>query len=428
MSTCNPQKPESTHYRRIKAYCSQWFDKNDPHYLLNLFTVLLASSAIAILVFVGSSVYLIYSSSMIKNAETSAGNLINLMIKAEFDLLFKNDATGKQVATIHAADMGKVDQKMRMYLGPFDMHKIKFFSLDRTILYSTDPSLIGKSESSNAILNDVLNTSKPFSKLVLKRKFKDLSGADLADASIVEAYSVITDKNKKVIGAFEVYVDITKIKNDTIRVLWLTMASLSLVLGFCFFNLYLPMRRGTLNLIKAHLDLNDLATKDYLTGAYNRRYITDRAKEEFHRMRRQIGKGVTRHSLGFIMADIDFFKRVNDKYGHAAGDLVLQEVAIRLKAGLRDYDVFCRYGGEEFVVMLPHTNEDESMVVAQRLRLNVNQKPIDLGELGQLTVTVSFGVATSREGRETAHDVLLKADEALYKAKESGRDKVVLSD
>jgi diguanylate cyclase (GGDEF)-like protein len=260
-----------------------------------------------------------------------------------------------------------------------------------------------------------------------KKIFADLGGGKIEDASIVEAYAPTFDANHKLLGVFEVYVDITKTRQEIFHVLTLTMTALAVVLSVCLFSLYLLMKRGTLGLIQAHAELKELATKDYLTGAYNRRYINERIKEEFYRMRRQPRHEQIEKSIGFIMADIDHFKKINDNHGHLAGDQVLREVSRRLKQGLRDYDILCRYGGEEFLVMLPHTCERESMEVAERLRQSVISLPINLDGLEPIAVTVSFGVATSIGGSEPEQAVIARADQALYQAKEGGRDQVVLN-
>lgn len=144
-------------------------------------------------------------------------------------------------------------------------------------------------------------------------------------------------------------------------------------------------------------------------------------------MRRQPRTEQTEKSIGFIMADVDYFKKINDSHGHVAGDQVLREVARRLKQGLRDYDVLCRYGGEEFLIMLPHTGEFEAMEVAQRLRQSVISLPVTIEDIGPIAVTMSFGVATSTALNEPEQAVIARADEALYEAKRGGRNQVVLN-
>ena len=127
------------------------------------------------------------------------------------------------------------------------------------------------------------------------------------------------------------------------------------------------------------------------------------------------------------MTDIDYFKSVNDTYGHAVGDLVLKTVSRVIKNQLRDYDIAGRYGGEEFVVLLPHTKLDEAQMVAERLRKAVENKKIDISKIlpdkGDINVTISLGVSQYKD-----NEFIQEADKALYEAKDSGRNKVVCNE
>ena len=160
-----------------------------------------------------------------------------------------------------------------------------------------------------------------------------------------------------------------------------------------------------------------LALTDSLTGLYNRRYLMA-----------HLGGLMSRAADGaqgpaVLMLDIDFFKRVNDAHGHAAGDAVLREVAARIARHVRAFDLVARYGGEEFVVVMPDTQLAVAAMVAERLRKVVAAKPIALGEgLGEIDVTISVGIAVTREGGDSAGAVLQRADKALYEAKGRGRN------
>lgn len=164
------------------------------------------------------------------------------------------------------------------------------------------------------------------------------------------------------------------------------------------------------------------ATLDALTGLNNRRLFESRLKQEVSTAKRQ-GK-----PLCAMMIDIDFFKSVNDTYGHVAGDSVLKCIAGVIKNELREYDVASRYGGEEFAVLLPFTQLDEAFAVAQRLRLAVEAKTIDIpNEKGDANLsikkTISIGVNEYHEN-DTPQDLYEKADKALYEAKTHGRNQV----
>jgi diguanylate cyclase (GGDEF)-like protein len=165
---------------------------------------------------------------------------------------------------------------------------------------------------------------------------------------------------------------------------------------------------------------------DVLTGWHNRRYLTVRIGEELARARRD------QNRLVCLMLDVDHFKQVNDTWGHAAGDVVLQELAQRIESQVRASDVAARYGGEEFVVLLPGTDVDAAARLAERIRTEIAASPMSLPNGEEVTVTASIGIAEVSPGPDdkdlkTLGDSLIaRADVALYAAKSAGRDQVVV--
>lgn len=169
-----------------------------------------------------------------------------------------------------------------------------------------------------------------------------------------------------------------------------------------------------------HDRLQTLAALDPLTGVYNRRFGMARLHEEFSRAVRTSGP------LGVMMFDIDHFKKVNDTYGHLAGDRVLIQVAKTARAALRDGDVLMRYGGEEFLVILPAASKANSLEVSERLRRMVEETSMADGDQ-TIRVTISLGITSFPELAAASDQELVKrADEALYSAKESGRNRVIV--
>ncbi len=163
-----------------------------------------------------------------------------------------------------------------------------------------------------------------------------------------------------------------------------------------------------------------LAITDPLTGLFNRRRFDDVLKREFAITKRYATP------LSCLMIDVDHFKRINDLYGHDAGDRVLCGVATRLTARLREVDTASRFGGEEFAILLPQTPKQGALIVAERIAGVVRREHFDF-EDGSASVTVSVGVADSRDVAGTSPDSLVKAaDSALYLAKSRGRDQVVV--
>jgi diguanylate cyclase (GGDEF)-like protein len=176
-------------------------------------------------------------------------------------------------------------------------------------------------------------------------------------------------------------------------------------------------RRATL---AAQVELERQARTDPLTGAINRREFTRIAEEELARHAR-LGK-----PLSVVMLDLDHFKSVNDRHGHAAGDAVLVEFTHRAQAALRGYDRLARTGGEEFCVLLPEAAGDEARAIAERIRHAVSAAPIAAAGT-VISVTTSAGVATTRTSEDRIEDLLQRADTALYEAKHAGRDRVAVA-
>ncbi len=164
--------------------------------------------------------------------------------------------------------------------------------------------------------------------------------------------------------------------------------------------------------------LRALSTRDSLTGLYNHRYSMEALQHESERVRRYAGR------VSVLMIDVDLFKRVNDELGHPVGDSVLKEVAGRLREELRTVDVLGRYGGEEFVVILPETGLEDARRTAERLRHAVGARPVQAGQV-EVPVTISVGCASQpAPGVDSASELVAAADAALYRAKQAGRNRV----
>jgi diguanylate cyclase (GGDEF)-like protein len=163
------------------------------------------------------------------------------------------------------------------------------------------------------------------------------------------------------------------------------------------------------------------SVRDPLTGLYNRRYMEESLQRELHRSMRR------KTSLGVIMLDVDHFKRFNDSFGHEAGDFVLQTVSKLLRSQLRGEDVVCRYGGEEFTLILPEASLEATRQRAEQLREAVKAEIPSFRDRSLEAVTLSLGVASFPEHGNTSEALLRKADAALYQAKQQGRDRVVVA-
>ena len=172
-------------------------------------------------------------------------------------------------------------------------------------------------------------------------------------------------------------------------------------------------------LLKSEAHLREQSVRDHLTGLFNRRYLEETLKRELLRASRK------QLSLGIIMLDVDDFKRFNDTFGHAAGDVILHELGNFLLEHVRGEDITSRYGGDEFIIVMPDASREVTGARAELLRENVHHIHFQFKGQTLETVTLSLGVAVFPEDGSTSADVLRAADSALYRAKHEGRDRVV---
>ncbi|KPA15819.1 histidine kinase [Candidatus Magnetomorum sp. HK-1] len=166
--------------------------------------------------------------------------------------------------------------------------------------------------------------------------------------------------------------------------------------------------------------MEKLANIDPLTNIYNRRFFMENAEKELARSLRYD------RSFSLLMMDIDYFKKINDTYGHAGGDKVLKSVTNLCSEALRDSDIIGRIGGEEFAIVLPETNEEKAFEVAERIRTSLSELIITY-EGEEIQVTMSIGISSLSNHSKKLDDILKNADDALYQAKGSGRNKSIIS-
>lgn len=173
--------------------------------------------------------------------------------------------------------------------------------------------------------------------------------------------------------------------------------------------------------LKLRVSLHEQSIRDPLTDLFNRRYLEETLEREIHRAAR------LQRSVAVIMLDIDHFKRYNDTFGHEAGDILLRELGVFLKQQIRGGDVACRYGGEEFILILPEISLEDLRQIAERLRRKVKELHIQYAGRSLEAITLSLGIALYPIHGTTGRAVMHTADEALYEAKHQGRDRVVIA-
>lgn len=189
-----------------------------------------------------------------------------------------------------------------------------------------------------------------------------------------------------------------------------------------FFSFISDPVSSTITRVRIHQKTKNLAFTDELTGVFNRRYFNQRYTREIGRAKRY------NRRLSTLMIDIDHFKQYNDTFGHILGDRVLKEMADIFEQNTRKADVICRYGGEEFVILLPELDSRRAVVVAEKLRTVVENSAFpNMEKLAAGKITISLGVASFPQDGSDDKDVLNQADKALYNAKKQGRNRVAMS-
>jgi diguanylate cyclase (GGDEF)-like protein len=185
-----------------------------------------------------------------------------------------------------------------------------------------------------------------------------------------------------------------------------------------FFSVIGYQIAATLKQFQKISSIKDQAIYDKLTNVHNRRYFDEKVKAETQK------SFSSRTPLSLVMIDIDFFKKVNDTYGHHAGDSILSKIAFLLKNSVRKDDTVARYGGEEFVLVLPGAKLEVTAIIAERIRRLVETTPFEI-ESGQIHITISMGISNiPTHQAKSGEDLVKMADQALYKAKNEGRNRV----
>ncbi|MEJ2199815.1 MAG: GGDEF domain-containing protein [Desulfuromonadaceae bacterium] len=391
----------------------------NPQGLLRLMTLVAGISILIIISAASFGIYKVFQYHIIRGAEKDAVRLSQLILAYEGKCL--TDSDSRQMLSITPQDIAPLDLRFRAFLHPFGIVKIKIYDLEHRIIYSTDKSIIGHLDPNNQRLQRAL-TGVNDSKLEYKETVIDLAEEAQIDVDVVETYVPIRSEQGAILGCFEIYANVTHYREEINRGVITSALLLTLILGCVFGASFMLLRKSTYQLRQAQDRLRRMAITDPLTGAFTRREILTLARKEISRLNRA-GDPTTVSPIALVMIDLDHFKNINDKFGHISGDQVLHQATRRIKLELRDYDLFGRYGGEEFLAVLPATDLDSALSVAERMRKAVCELPFDVGGRS-LPITVSMGVSIIQGDAGDLLDALRRADEALYRAKKSGRNRV----
>lgn len=396
---------------------------DNPDSLLHLLVTTAIISIATIIIVSSYSFYQVFSGFVIRNAENDSIHLCNMLIDQHQDILFTRNIDKQTTLKIKESEFQQFDRDLRRALAPHQIIKVKIYDLGKKIVYSTESALIGKVDAHNARLDNALSGVVD-AKMETKEEAQDLKEENLLDVDVVETYVPIMGPENQVLGSFEIYVNVTPYrdqirKGGAVATLFLTLIILP-VFGISF----LLIRSGTSQLKAAQAQLEILACTDPLTGIANRHFFFRRGEEEFEKiMRGRSSDGQSIPPLTCLLLDVDYFKTINDSWGHLAGDQILKEVAERLEGSVRPYDITGRYGGEEFAVLLPSTTFEAGLAIAERIRERIQGGSFTVAGT-EVSLTVSLGLACTIATDRSLTDLLRRADEGLYLAKNKGRDRI----
>ncbi|WP_370277201.1 GGDEF domain-containing protein [Pontibacterium sp.] len=394
----------------------------DPQKLIGLLQVVAALATCIILIAAVAGTHWLYQGYVIKVSKLDAIRTSELIVAIESRFLKPSSHSASPLTDyLDAAALDRLDQRMDKFLSPHGILKVKVFSLNGTVVYSTDRSIIGQQNANNPNLLIALQ-GEPVSKLQTKESFLDIKSEQRFDVDVVETYVPIRNADGVVVGCFEIYQDTTIFRDEVANGVTMSVVVLGSVLLLVFSIAYLFLKTAVNRLLDAQEKLHDLAIRDSLTGLINRREIAIRGEQEFSRYKRlSIGSEHSPYSV--MMIDLDHFKSINDNYGHVVGDQVLKQVADYLAQAVRNYSNVGRYGGEEFILVLPGGSSEDAFSIAERIRSGISTQPMGF-DGGAVNVTVSIGVSLVSEDDDHFEDTVNRADRALYHAKEQGRNRV----
>lgn len=393
----------------------------NPRNLLNLLAITLVVSVGITLLVASYGVTQVMGRHVTDDAEKSAILLGRWMSQREIAGYIHSNAIGQYSLSIPKSEYANLEQKLRPTLELMKIVKIKIFDLNERIIFSSDSSVVGVRDEGNETLLKAL-AGETSSSLETKEQVTDLKHESRFQVDIVETYVPIYARDGSIVGAFETYQDATRfqqrIRSSIFTIMGILGGVLILALGFA----YLSVRKASGQVELAQEQLSQLATRDFLTDLYNHREITRIGRKCFVEYQRKVADSAPA-AMSLIMLDIDDFKPINDTHGHLFGDEVLRQFSQLLRSSLRECSLIGRYGGEEFLVLLPGVERSTALGIAERLCHAFSDTSLGI-DRKRVNVTASLGVSSTIEADVELSQVIQRADAALYEAKRAGKNRV----
>ena len=395
----------------------------NPQKLFRIFTIVASSGFAAVMLISIWSVSQKLHSFSIDSIERDSIGLGYALFRVG-EKFMVDPQTGQLHERIPENGFDTFDSDVRAVLTPMNIVKIKIFNTDGLIIYSTEKAIIGERDVGNSKLDDALSGGVN-SKLEAKDKVADLKFEKRFNVDVVETYLPMYNSTGKIIGAYETYRDVTPVRESISQTIFMHALTISGLMLLLLGTLVYLMRNSTRQLAAAQSDLQVQADMDALTSLYNHGYMKRQLKQLLAEVKKASANGEIKDA-GILLLDLDFFKQTNDQYGHLVGDQVLSAVSARIKAAVRATDIVGRYGGEEFIVVMPDTDDDDGYALASRLWERIRNNPILINDNAH-NITASLGVTSLKDSDESIDEALQRADKALYNVKQNGRDNIAKS-
>lgn len=377
---------------------------------------------VAMLVLTAVGLERIVSSHIVSLAEADAVRVSRGIVATQAEVLLSMGPERRLVIDIRDEDVAILDQALEGFASPFDILKVKLYSTDARIVYSTDPAIVGVVDTNNERLARAL-LGYPTSELESKDSMLDLEEETRFSVDVVETYVPIYNVQADVVGAFEIYQDVTHHRAGVGRLFYYAMALLAALVVVVATLGFLVLRRRGMEYAAEHAVLLRWVRSDPLTGLHDQRATYERAAQECNRMKRRAERE-SELSLAMLLVEVDGHEDFAPRYGEDAGERVTVEVSRRLVASVRSYDVVGRSDLERFMIILPETSLPDAAALAERLRLVVAKTPIPGGR-DEIRATISLGAAITFGPAPNADVVLKRAETALEEARAGGGNRAV---